>query len=204
MTPIVRSAHISCKAPSGSAATTALARSPFANSASAEHAHQAGARIRRCAQLHGTTAQPPQRAGPAHALRGRQRSRSEAEDARRRPRSTRRMACVKSFGRAVHPPTEACGRVPQSTGSRRRLNPCIRPSEPLLNCRRDWFLVGGSESSDGRKLPAVTEAVTFSRLRKIPGWKGQPEDIRWRPRPPSAFQAKPSRSRLGFVVLGLD
>lgn len=97
------------------------------------------------------------------------------------------MACVKSFGRAVHPPTEACGRVPQSTGSRRRLKPCIRPSEPLLNCRRDWFLVGGSESSDGRKLPAVTEAVTFSRHRKIPGWKGQPEDIRWRPRPPRIF-----------------
>ena len=166
--------------------TTALAQSPFANSAPAEHAHQAGARIRRCAQLHGSTAQRPQRAGPAHALRGWQRSRSEAEDARRWPRSTRWMACVKCFGRAVHPPTEACGRVPQSTGSRRRLKHCIRPSEPLLNCRRDWFLVGGSESCDGRELPAVTEAVTLSRPRRIPGWKGQPEDIRWRPRPPKS------------------
>ena len=82
------------------------------------------------------------------------------------------------------PPTEACGRVPPSTGCRRRLKPCIRPSEPLLDCRRDWFLVGGSESSDGRNLPALSEAVTFSRLRKIPGWMGQPEDIRWRPWPP--------------------
>ena len=59
-----------------------------------------------------------------------------------------------------------------------------RPSGPLLDYLRDWFLVGGSEPCDGRKLPAVTEAVTFSRPRKIPGWKGQAEDIRWRRRPP--------------------
>ena len=59
------------------------------------------------------------------------------------------------------------------------------PSErAAAKLRRDWFLVGGSESCDGRELPAVTEAVTFSRSRRIPGWKGQPEDIRFRPRPP--------------------
>lgn len=105
--------------------------------------------------------------------------------------------------RPTHPP-DACGWVSQSTGSRRRLKPCTRPGVPLLNFSRDWFLVGGAESSDGRKLPAVTEAVTFSRLRKIPGWKGQPEDIRWRPRPPQERTTQPSPYRLGFVVSGLQ
>ena len=66
---------------------------------------------------------------------------------------------------------------------------CARP-QFLLFARTaarlspDWFLVSGSESCDGRKLPVVTEAVTFSRPCRIPGWKGQAEDIRWRPRPP--------------------
>ena len=185
VTPIVMSARISRKARRARRQLLGLCSIRLLTLAPAAHANQAFARIHRCARLHASTGQRPQRAGPAHALRGQQRIRSEADDAQRWPRSTRRMACVKSSGRArsTHPP-DARGRVPQSTGSRRRLKSCTRQTGPLLNCTRDWFLVGGSESSDGRKLPAVTEAVAFSRLCKIPGWKGHVEDFRWRPRPP--------------------
>lgn len=185
MTPIVRSAHISCKAPPGAAAN---------DCACAESVRQQCLCRTRTSSRRANPPMSPasrdHRSAPSTRWPSACASRAATE-----PLGGRRCAAVAAihttdgvrqvfWKSAVHPPPYACGRIPQSTSSRRRFKSCTRPSGSLLDCWRDWFLVGGSESSDGRKLPAVTEAVTFSRLRKIPGWEGQPEDIRWRPRPP--------------------